>query len=267
MAQLRSPVSSGQRIDQWASLPESLVEVEKIYKKFKGSPASNLLTGASATESAFKNLCGNSPDILHIATHGFFIPNTTVIDNLPPSSENRFGYIENPLFRSGLILSGGNHGWKYSNNPLDSEDGILTAFEISNLDLSNTKLAVLSACETGLGEIYGSEGVNGLQRAFRIAGVDHLIMSMWKVPDETTQELMDLFYTNWISGNSVWEAFNSAQKEMAGRYPPFHWGAFVLVGDGKVEEAYATSRLNWPFAIGLGLIVLFLSLYFIKFGR
>ena len=111
------------------------------------------------------------------------------------------------------------------------EDGILTAYEISQMNLANTALVVLSACETGLGDLQGNEGVYGLQRAFKIAGVKYIIMSLWQVPDKQTTELMVAFYKKYlVKKMSVPEAFRAAQAEMRGRYEePFLWAGFVLV--------------------------------------
>ena len=146
--------------------------------------------------------------------------------------QTAFKLSENPLLRSGLIFAGANPAWTnpdYVNTSTD--DGILTAYEISNMDLRNVKLVVLSACETGLGDIKGSEGVFGLQRAFKLAGVKNIIMSLWKVPDEKTKELMLLFYQNCFNGRSVNEAFKSAQEEMRNKYPtfPYYWAGFTLL--------------------------------------
>ena len=109
------------------------------------------------------------------------------------------------------------------------EDGILTAYEVSNINLSNTKLVVLSACETGLGDIKGSEGVYGIQRAFKMAGADYVMMSLWQVPDKETVEFMKIFYENFIKTNDVRNAFNKTQRIMRKKYKPYYWAAFVLV--------------------------------------
>ena len=136
------------------------------------------------------------------------------------------------MIRSGLILSGGNHAWQ-TGKPFRPgfEDGILTAYEISQMNLSNTELVVLSACETGLGDIQGNEGVYGLQRAFKIAGVKYLIMSLWQVPDFHTQELMTTFYSKWLEDKmNIPDAFRAAQKVMKDKFKePFYWAGFVLV--------------------------------------
>ena len=135
------------------------------------------------------------------------------------------------MIRSGLILAGANKAWTTGKGLADAEDGVLTAYEISQLDLSNTELVVLSACETGLGDIDGNEGVYGLQRAFKIAGAKYLIMSLWQVPDYATQELMTLFYSLWLDDKmTIPDAFHTAQKQMREKFPqPLDWAGFVLV--------------------------------------
>ncbi|MEI9909495.1 MAG: CHAT domain-containing protein [Bacteroidota bacterium] len=97
------------------------------------------------------------------------------------------------------------------------------------MDLSKTHLVVLSACETALGDIKGNEGVFGLQRAFKLAGVKNMILSLWRVPDAETAELMTTFYNYYIKGKPVREAFNAAQKDMRAKYKPYYWAAFVLI--------------------------------------
>ena len=111
-------------------------------------------------------------------------------------------------------------------------NGIVTAQEISNLNLLNTDLVVLSACQTALGDINGSEGVYGLQRAFKMAGVKKLLMSLWEVPDAETAELMQLFYTNIFKGETYYTAFRKAQLVLKAKYKdPTKWAGFVLVGE------------------------------------
>ncbi len=253
--EFRSAVSRGELSSFWESLPDTRKEVESIYQKLK-SGSSNLLTGKNATESAFKKICGNSPSIIHLATHGFFFPDQKSEFN-PDEDETSFN---DPLFRSGLIMAGGNYTWVNGYNPHDDEDGILTAFEIANLDLSGSTLVVLSACETGLGDLSRTDGVQGLQRAFKIAGVDQLIISLWKVPDQTSRELMTAFYSNWLSGNTTREAFAEAQREMAQKYPPFYWGGFVLIQSG-VEAMPKKQVTPWIPLVGFSLLILLLSFF------
>jgi len=130
--------------------------------------------------------------------------------------------------RSGIVLAGANDVW--SRDPFaEGEDGVLTALEVSNLDLRKTKLVVLSACETALGDIKTSEGVFGLQRAFKMAGAQFLLMSLWQVPDKETAEFMSEFYTQLIRSNDIRKAFDVTQKKMRLKYDPYYWSAFVLL--------------------------------------
>jgi len=187
-------------------------------------------TGYDATEEDFKKLGngGPAPRLLHISTHGYFFPDP-VAD--PQSNGPAFKSSNYPMIRSGLILAGANHAWKTGRPLGNREDGILTAYEISQMDLRNTELVVLSACETGLGHIEGNEGVYGLQRAFKIAGVKTIVMSLWQVPDYQTQELMTVFYQKWLLGKMpVRQALQAAQKEMRDKgYEPYYWAGFVVV--------------------------------------
>ncbi len=168
---------------------------------------------ARATEPAIKTI--RSPSILHIATHGFFIADSTT---------------KNPMLNSGILLAGVSNYYRLERKP-DTDDGVLTSQEAQNLHLDQTDLVVLSACETGLGEVRNGEGVYGLQRAFKVAGVKSLLMSHWKIDDRVTQELMSKFYEYWLRLGDRRKAFIQAQAQIRKRYPsPYYWGAFVLVG-------------------------------------
>jgi CHAT domain-containing protein len=222
--------SRGSRGGGWQPLPYSKEEMDSVKEILaKAGTIVNTNSGTLATEEAFKALDGKSPQVLHLATHGFFLPPAPSKRSELEEGGGAFTVQQNPMFRSGLVLAGGNHTWQGESVAAGREDGILTAYEIAQMDLSNTELAVLSACETALGDVQGNEGVIGLQRALKMAGVKQMIMSLWDVPDKTTMELMDLFYHNWLSGQSTREALRSAQLKMKEKYAPYYWAAFVVV--------------------------------------
>lgn len=203
-------------------LPGTKVEIDELSNLFKQKGwRQDIWTQLEATEEKLKNM--RKPKVLHIATHGFFEPNS-----------DKNNYRNNPLHRSGLLLSGAENAFQEDDVYIESgqEDGILTAFEAMNLNIENTELVVLSACETGLGEVRNGEGVYGLQRALKVAGARTILISLWKVNDQTTQELMVSFYENWLGGMSKREAFGTAQTKLKAKYPePYYWGAFVMVGE------------------------------------
>ena len=231
-------LASRSAIAKFGYLPGTKDEAKNIQQLCNSNSITSIsFTGETATEASFKQLSGKKETfILHIATHGYFFPDPTqskqekTLRNFSSEKKNVFKWSDDPLLRSGLIFAGANHTWGKTDYVSDStEDGILTSYEISNLDLSNCQLVVLSACETGLGDIKGSEGVFGLQRAFKMAGVKNIIMSLWKVPDKETQELMTLFYNYCFSGKSVHDALQSAQSDMKKKYPPYYWAGFKLL--------------------------------------
>ena len=210
-----------------SNLPGTRIEIALIDSLAKAKSLNSIsFLGSSASEENIKKI--ESPNILHIATHGFFLS-----DNTP--NEDMYSMQSNPLMRSGILLSGsaeffrGDH-ISFNNSP-DTEDGILTAYEAMNMNLAGVDLVILSACETGLGEVKNGEGVYGLQRAIEIAGARSVLMSLWKVNDEVTKELMVLFYQNIFSGIDKFEAFNLAQKKIKEEHNnPYYWGAFILSG-------------------------------------
>lgn len=223
--------------ETWPYLPGTREEVNQIKNLAKKSGINvKLFSGDDAVEENFKAMNGTaSPQLLHIATHGFFFPDPEkqIPDNrmMTPDGErmNPFKLSDNPLNRAGLLFAGANHAWKGEKS--ETDDGILTAYEANNVYLPNTKLVVLSACDTGLGEIQGSEGVYGLQRAFKAAGAEYLLMSLWKVPDKETSEFMEAFYTELFKSNSIYDSYISAQNQMKEKYKdsPYKWAAFVLL--------------------------------------
>ena len=215
-----------------AALPGTKVEVSGINgilaaKGYK----TQLFLQKNASETNVKTI--SNPKLLHFATHGFFLKDIEEVGD-----EKVFGIEpdkarENPLLRAGLMLSGA----ETTVNNVDTKEvkskdnGILTAYEAMNLNLDKTDLVILSACETGLGDIKNGEGVYGLQRAFKVAGAKAILMSLWKVNDQATQQLMTSFYKNWTTTGNKIQAFKSAQLELKTKFKdPYYWGAFVLVG-------------------------------------
>jgi CHAT domain-containing protein/Flp pilus assembly protein TadD len=212
-------------------LPNSKKEAIRIFEMLQSEGyAVQLDTAYDATEEAFIQLgqTAVSPKIIHMATHGYFFPDREEKDK----EASVFKASKHPLIRSGLLLAGSAKAYTSGEGMGDREDGVLTAYEISQMDLSHTELVVLSACETGLGDIRANEGVYGLQRAFKIAGARYLIMSLWQVKDLSSQEFMIEFYQQWLNKKlPIPEAFRTAQQKIKNKYPgsPFHWAGFVLV--------------------------------------
>lgn len=195
---------------------------------------STIVTGSDATATALA--AAHAPKILHVATHGFFLPDEPPEAAPKPGADQR-GFdleerarIENPLLRSGLILAGANlHGTGAGN-----DTGILTALEATGLDLFGTKLVVLSACETGLGDVQNGDGVYGLRRALVIAGAETQVMSLWKVDDAATRDLMIAYYKALEGGGERGAAMRSVQRAMLGSKAtahPFYWASFIVSGD------------------------------------
>ena len=185
--------------------------------------------GPAALENKIKSLEGpTSPTILHIASHGYSYDFNTAPDTGAIDLESRFSRSRNAMLRSGLILTGGNYSWSGKSLPAKYEDGILTAQEVAGLNLNNTDLVVLSACETGHGKITDGEGVFGLPRAFRIAGARKLIISLWQVPDKSTTVFMNYFYKHYLKHRNAEKALRKAKSKMQKDYAPHFWAGFVL---------------------------------------
>ena len=203
-------------------------EAEKIAKTINVARKAGLhaeaLLGEQGTETSFKALSGQRKRIVHIATHGFY-----QADKQPAASAS-----DNALTRSGLFFAGADNSWLDGHIARNADDGVLTALEISNLDLRGLELATLSACETGQGDISG-DGVFGLQRGFKKSGAKSILMSLWKVDDNATSLLMTEFYNNWISrGKTKHDALEQAKQTVRshnekGWDAPKYWAAFILL--------------------------------------
>lgn len=214
-----------------SELPGTKIEIEKIKLQLDEKKwTSDVFMEENATEANIKKIKNNR--LVHIATHGFFL------NNLNEQESREFGVdiekaIQNPLLRSGLLFAGASNFMNFDQTTQEKdENGILTSYEALNLNLDNVDLIVLSACETGLGQVMNGEGVYGLQRSFQVAGARNMIMSLWTVNDQTTQELMTTFYKNWLGGEEIHKAFYNAQKTLKEIYKdPYYWGAFVIQGE------------------------------------
>lgn len=212
----------------WKQLPGAQAEISNIETIFKTNKIPyEKYQDIFATEEVVKSL--QNPRILHIATHGYFLPN---MEQSGFDSELSLDINVNPLYRSGLLLVDGGELMNDMNvERINDEDGVLTAYEAMNLNLDQTELVVLSACETGLGEVQLGEGVFGLQRSFIVAGSKNLIMSLFKVNDDVTNELMSEFYKGVTTHGNRRKAFNDAKLSILKKYNNrLYWGAFVLVG-------------------------------------
>lgn len=215
-------------------------ETEQISKELSNNSINCLvLSGKEGTEESFKKLNGNRINIVHMSTHGMYISSEkdTMIHknnfNFILSDNNSIDDEDKALSRSFLVMSGGNMLIHRDSIPKDIDDGILTALEISHLDFKDLDLVVLSACQTALGET-NSEGVFGLQRGFKKAGANTILMSLDKVDDEATRILMVEFYKNLMSGHSKYQSLKNAQKYLRsvenGKYDnPKYWASFIML--------------------------------------
>ena len=221
---------SNRQTKKWQYLEWTAQEAQNVSSiltknKFDVSVYSKL----QAKEEILKEIT-TPPSVLHIATHGYFFSNQEMEGN---SKQTSIPLSDHPMIRSGLIMAGANKAWQ-GDPPKHGEDGILTAYEIAQLNLSETELVVLSACDTGLGDLQGDEGVYGLQRAFKMAGAKYVLMTLWSIRDKQALQFMDLFYQEWLQNkHSIPEAFQKAQSQMRQRYSkPFNpatWAGFVLI--------------------------------------
>ena len=205
---------------KFKSLPGTAGEAQALKQML---PDAVVLTREQATKAALKQV--SRPYLLHIATHGFFLPDLKLNSGETTTSMR----VENPLLRSGLALAGAN-----VHKGQSDDDGILTALEAAGLDLWGTKLVVLSACNTGVGEVKNGDGVYGLRRAFVLAGSETQVMSLWSVSDQGTKELMVEYYKRLLRGEGRGEALRQVQLQMLKnpkRSHPFYWASFIQSGE------------------------------------
>jgi CHAT domain-containing protein len=216
---------------QFSSLPVTREEAESVAETLRRMTDIRVDSyyGSHALEEVLKSMT-TAPRLLHIATHGYFCKDQDLAGGR---------MLENPLLRSGLALAGANRVIERAEeDTVLAEDGVLTAFEASSLNLVGTELVTLSACESGVGDVKNGEGVYGLRRALQHAGAHTVVMSLWKVPDIETSELMRGFYEKWMTGNTRKEALRHSVLEVLnacrakhGMAHPLVWGGFVLAGD------------------------------------
>jgi MYXO-CTERM domain-containing protein len=217
-APARGARSVDMHLVKFRRLPATAGEIEAVHRRL---PAAKVFTSGDATEANLKAVA--HPRVLHLATHGFFLP-----DQTQPGGAG--AALDGPLLRSGIALAGANRMRS------GEEDGVLTALEAAGLDLYGTKLVVLSACETGVGEARSGEGVYGLRRAFAVAGAETLVMSLWQVDDDATRDLMVGYYDGLARGGGRVEALRQAALALK-RQPryslPYYWAGFIVSGDGS----------------------------------
>lgn len=215
----------------WDLLPGTKEEVGTIAEMLRGKGINvYMFTQNDANEESLKAFDGHSPEIIHIATHGFYFPPEEDVTYSFFNGLHSYTQKDYSMLYSGLLFAGCNNSWTGKEIVEGVEDGILTADEISRLDLSGNKLIVLSACNTGLGDIDNVDGVFGLQRGLKRAGAKTILMSLWKVPDEETKELMRMFYKELLNGNTPHKSLKIAQKQlMAKGKSPYYWAGFILL--------------------------------------
>lgn len=234
-----NPEVADRRRGEWEYLPGSIKEITLIDSIAADIPtiSSTMVIKDDASEKWLRGQSGNAPDIMHLSTHGFYFDGKSAshksfMVNKGLTNDTVPNEAISPLLRGGVILADANTVWNNEGILADEIDGVVTAAEISELDFSNTHLMVLSACDTGLGETTITEGVNGLQRGFKLSGVGSIIMSLWLVNDVAGAKFMQRFYTHLLrEGQNRYEAFRNTQLELLQEYPrqPFYWAPFVML--------------------------------------
>jgi CHAT domain-containing protein/tetratricopeptide (TPR) repeat protein len=212
----------------FCQLPNVAAETSAIQNLL---PQAQLLSQAQATKSAAKKL--RNPSILHFATHGFFLPD-------PPNANPDTPIRQNPLSQSALVLANFNQRQSCGDDP--NCNGVLTAQDVTTIDLRGTKLVFLSACETGLGKVTNGEGVYGLRRAFTLAGAESQVMSLWKVNDQVSRELVESYYKNLKANQGRSQSLKTIQLDLLKKYQyPYYWAAFIPSGNWSAMPEIFTS--------------------------
>jgi CHAT domain-containing protein len=238
----RSDVAEG----SWVPLPGTRREAKAIHRLF---PQAQLFLDSEASKERLLHL--SAPGVLHLATHGFFLE-----DSSAPKGSRGVGHfgalgddpfapqLPDPLLRSGLVLSDASAPRPDApGSPRPSPgSALVTALELAGLDLWGTELVVLSACDTGRGDVRLGQGVYGLRRAFVVAGAETVVMSLWKVNDETTRELMEAYYRNLLAGHGRATALHEAMRSLRATHPhPHHWAPFIALGLDAPLRAFSAS--------------------------
>lgn len=220
--------SRGAEAEAFCFLNGTISESRAVSEVMAQKGSSHFISGSDATEQTFVSLSEHSPSLIHLATHGFYIPTPEMVDEV--AYLNRYpGSKYHSMQRCGLAFANANETWDGDTSREFSNDGILNANEIAVLDLSNTQLVTMSACETALGD-YGIDGVYGLQRGLKQAGVRSIMASLWSVDDECTSVFMSDFYKSWIQGLSLHESLKEAVAKVRQEYAsPYYWAAFILL--------------------------------------
>jgi len=234
----------GNRSLRWRSLPGARQEAEEVQQRLDQSEYLPIqcFVGEMAVEEVLKSAI--SPRLIHIATHGFYVPYQKA--NSPLSWQRgeasgsvlaRLRHASNPLLRSGIVLAGANQLTRTNDENFQVDDGLVTAQEIASMDFRHTELVVLSACESGLGDVKRGHGVHGLRRALLIAGAHNLMTSLFEVPDAETRQLIGAFYESLVPHRQAATALRDAQRAIikgrrleTGAAHPFYWASFFVLG-------------------------------------